>query len=127
MSTGMNLKNLFQNEYSFEEKINENFFKVESFSTLSLKSKLSSSNGDDIENEKLYLIEENNDEIFKEKVNQVACYNDNLGWFFYSPKEGNIAYLQNEGKFIYFNGHNWVDFNAGNSTIQGEDGVSIDV
>lgn len=127
MSTGMNLKNLFQNEYSFEEKINENFFKVESFSTLSIKSKISSSRSDNVENERLYLIEENNDEVFKTKVNQVACYNANLGWFFYLPKEGNIAYLQNEERFIYFNGNEWVDFNAGNSTIQGEDGTSIDV
>jgi len=123
MNTGMNLKSLYQNEYSFEEKVNENFFKLESFSTLSIKEKivLSSENGiiDDI----LYLIDKNNDELFKDKVNQVACYNANLGWFFYKPKEGNIAYLQDETKFIYFNGQQWVDFNANvGNTIINEDG-----
>ena len=104
---GMNLKNLYQNEYSFEETINENLFKIESFETLSIKSKIISSTDNDVVAKELYLIAENQDELFKDKVNQVACYNNNLGWLFYKPKRGNIAYLKNEEKFIYYNGSIW--------------------
>ena len=104
---GMNLKNLYQNEYSFEETINENLFKIESFETLSIRDKIVSSTDNDVVAKELYLIAENQDELFKDKVNQVACYNNNLGWLFYKPKRGNIAYLKNEEKFIYYNGSIW--------------------
>ena len=128
MDTGMNLKNLYQNEYSFEEKINENFFKLESFSTLSIKEKTISSTSNDVIDDVLYLIDENDDELFKDKKNQVCCHNANIGWFFYTPKEGNIAYLQSEVKFIYYDGEQWKDFNinSGNNTVIAENG-EIDI
>ena len=124
----MNLKNLYQNEYSFEEKINENFFKLESFSTLSIKEKTISSTSNDVIDDVLYLIDENDDELFKDKKNQVCCHNANIGWFFYTPKEGNIAYLQSEVKFIYYDGEQWKDFNinSGNNTVIAENG-EIDI
>ena len=117
---GMNLKNLYQNEYSFEETVNENFFKVESFTTLSVLSRINNSNNDNIINKEVYLIENNNDDLFKDKVNQLACYNANLGWIFYSPRIGNLMYLQSEKLYYYYTGSEWKVFIAGQDGTIGE-------
>ena len=119
MTAGMNLINLYQNEYSFEEKVNENFKKVDSFSTLSVKQIITSSKTE-IENDTLYLIGENNDDFFSDKIGQVACYNANIGWFFYQPKEGSILFLQNDKKFYFYSNSKWQVMQ--NGTISTETG-----
>ena len=123
----MNFKNLYQNEYSFEEVVNENFLKVDNFNNLSIKRKIYHFNEDNIEENKLYLISHQEgmteDEIFKDKINQITCYNNNLGWLFYEPEKGNIAYLQSEEKFYYYNGTKWDIFKTGES--QNNSGFSI--
>ncbi|GEM_PF-3182598 len=129
-TNGLNLKNLYQNEYSFEETINENMFKIESFETLSIKSKITNSADDEVVAKELYLIDINDDVLFKDKINQVACYNNNLGWIFYSPKKGNIAFLKNEEKFIYYNGNSWNDLilsngDGGSSTPENFDATEF--
>lgn len=110
---GMNLKNLYQNEYSFEETVNENFFKVENFTSLSAVSKITSSKDNNIINNEVYLISENDDNLFKDKVNHLTCYNANLGWIFYTPKTGNLMYLQEEQVYYYYDGKEWKLFVAG--------------
>ena len=124
MTAGMNLTNLYQNEYSFEEKVNENFKKVDSFSTLSVKTKITSSKAE-IENDVLYLIDNNNDDFLYDKIGQIACYNANIGWFFYQPKEGSIAFLQDEKKFYFYSENTWQELQ--NGTIQTTDGTNIDL
>ena len=79
----MNLKNLYQNEYSFEETINENSFKIESFSHLSIEDTITNSNDNNVISKALYLIVDNNDTLFADKINQIACYHNNLGWIFF--------------------------------------------
>lgn len=109
----MNLKNLYQNEYSFEETVNENFFKVESFTTLSVLSRITNSKDNNVINNEVYLVIENEDDLFKDKINNLACYNANLGWIFYTPKIGNLMYLQDEKVYYYYNGDEWKIFIAG--------------
>ena len=122
----MNLKNLYQNEYSFEETVNENFFKVDSFTHLSIFGEISSSN--DEENtiaKELYLItqpqaDENGiitpDTLFQDKINQIACYHNNIGWLFYTPKIGDIAYIRSRNGFYYFTGAQWNIMTTGSSS-----------
>ncbi len=117
---GMNLKNLYQNEYSFEETVNENFFKVENFATLSAISRITNSKDNNIINNEVYLISENDDNLFKDKINNLACYNANLGWIFYTPKTGNLMYLQDEKVYYYYNGQEWKLFIAGQDGTIGE-------
>ena len=119
----MNLKNLYQNEYSFEETINENSFKIESFSHLSIEDTITNSNDSSVKAKELYLIVENNDALFADKINQIACYHNNLGWIFYQPKIGDIAYIQSFEGFYYFDGEGWNVFNSGNSSSGGENGA----
>ena len=121
---GMNLINLYQNEYSFEEKVNENFKKVDTFLTLSVVKKITS-HKEETEHDKLYLIDQNDDDFFSDKVGQVACYNANLGWFFYQPKDGSIMFLQSDGKFYFYSNGNWMEMQ--NSTIQTIDGATMDL
>ena len=121
----MNLKNLYQNEYSFEETVNENFFKVDSFTHLSIFGEISSSS--DEENtiaKELYLIvppqpDANGtttpDTLFQDKINQIACYHNNIGWLFYTPKIGDIAYIRNRNGFYYFTGAQWNIMTMGSS------------
>ena len=120
MTAGMNLINLYQNEYSFEEKVNENFKKVDSFSTLSVKQIITSSKTE-IENDTLYLIGENNDDFFRDKIGQVACYNANIGWFFYQPKEGSILFLQNDKKFYFYSNSKWQVMQNGTISTENSD------
>ena len=117
----MNLKNLYQNEYSFEETINENSFKIESFSHLSIEDTITNSNDNNVISKALYLIVDNNDTLFADKINQIACYHNNLGWIFYQPKIGDIAYIQSFEGFYYFDGESWNVFNSGS----GGEGGSI--
>jgi hypothetical protein len=98
---GMNFTNIYQNEYSFEEKINENFRKIDNFLTLSVIKKITSLNQKN-DNNALYLIDKNEDNTISDKINQIACYNANSGWFFYIPKKGDIMFLQSENKFYYY-------------------------
>ncbi len=98
---GMNFTNIYQNEYSFEEKINENFKKIDNFLTLSVVKKITSLNQKN-DNNALYLIDKNEDNTISDKINQIACYNANSGWFFYIPKKGDIMFLQSENKFYYY-------------------------
>ncbi len=107
MTKGMNFINLYQNEYSFEEKINENFMKIDNFLTLSVEKKIKSLKQQEIEENLLYLIDNDNENNeLLDKINQIACYNENHGWFFYSPKEGDILFLKNEKKFYYYTTNN---------------------
>ena len=109
---GLNLKQLFQNEYSFEETINENFFKVDVFSQSLVIDRITNHNDENIINNKLYLIAENTDALFGDKTNQLVCYNANLGWMFYSPYVGKMIFLQSENKYYFFNGTIWEEFTA---------------
>jgi len=112
MTTGMNLINLYQNEYSLEERINENFKKVDSFLTLSVKERISSSKIETID-DVLYLIEPTTDDFFSDKVGQIACHNANFGWFFYKPKDGSICFLQSEKKFYFYSENEWKEMQNG--------------
>ena len=130
----MNLKNLYQNEYSFEETVNENFFKVDSFTHLSIFGEISSSS--DEENtiaKELYLIvppqpDENGiitpDTLFQDKINQIACYHINIGWLFYTPKIGDIAYIRSRNGFYYFTGAQWNIMTTGSSSGGGSSTTS---
>ena len=130
----MNLKNLYQNEYSFEETVNENFFKVDSFTHLSILGEISSSS--DEENtiaKELYLItqpqpDENGtttpDTLFQDKINQIACYHNNIGWLFYTPKIGDIAYIRSRNGFYYFTGAQWNIMTTGSSSGGGSSAIS---
>ena len=120
----MNLINLYQNEYSFEEKINENFKKVDTFLPLSVVKKIVSHSAE-IENDQLYLIDNNDDDFFCDKVGQIACYNANLGWFFYHPKEGSVMFMQNEKKFYFYSDSIWQEMQTG--SIHMSDGATIDL
>ena len=120
----MNLKNLYQNEYSFEETINENSFKIESFSHLSIEDTITNSNDNNVISKALYLIVDNNDTLFADKINQIACYHNNLGWIFYQPKIGDIAYIQSFEGFYYFDGESWNVFNSGSGGEGGSSGSS---
>ena len=111
---GLNLKQLFQNEYSFEETINENFFKVDVFSQSLVIDRITNSTDENIINNKLYLITENTDELFSDKVNQLVCYNANLGWLFYTPQVGKLIFLQKDNKYYFFDGNEWEIFDVGN-------------
>ena len=69
----MNLKNLYQNEYSFEETINENSFKIESFSHLSIEDTITNSNDSSVKAKELYLIVENNAPILA-KISKISIF-----------------------------------------------------
>ncbi len=112
MNSGMNMKKLYHNECAFEETVNENFYKIESFETLSIETTISSSSTEDITPNALYLIANNTDPILQNKNNQIACYNKNLGWLFYIPKIGSIGYLKNKKYFISYNGTEWEQFDT---------------
>ena len=116
MSNSFDFISLYQNEYSPEEKINENFQKIEYFTNLSVVAKISTSNNDTVQSDCNYLIDQNNDEYFSDKINQIATYNNNLGWIFFQPKEGQIMYLQSDGKHYKYTGNNWVVFATGGSS-----------
>ena len=130
----MNLKNLYQNEYSFEETVNENFFKVDSFAHLSILGEISSSNNEENTIAKeLYLIvppqpDENGiitpDTLFQDKINQIACYHNNIGWLFYTPKIGDIAYIRSRNGFYYFTGAQWNIMTTGSSSGGGSSTTS---
>ena len=120
MSKSFDFISLYQNEYSPEEKINENFQKIEYFANLSVVSKISSSTGTNIQSDCSYLIEPNSDEYFSDKINQIATYNNNLGWVFFQPKEGQIMYLQADGKHYKYNGNSWVILATGSQSGGGE-------
>ena len=111
---GLNLKQLFQNEYSFEETINENFFKVDMFSQSFVFDRITSSTDNNIINNKLYLITKNTDTLFSDKINQLVCYNANLGWLFYTPQVGKLIFLQKDNKYYFFDGNEWEIFDVGN-------------
>ena len=123
MSKSFDFISLYQNEYSPEEKINENFQKIEYFANLSVVSKISSSTGANIQSDCSYLIEPNSDEYFSDKINQIATYNNNLGWVFFQPKEGQIMYLQADGKHYKYNGNSWVILATGSQSGGGAGNV----
>lgn len=106
----MNLKKLYQNQCSPEEIINENFFKVDAFSTLSVVKRIDNSHDNDIVAKSVYLVVNNDDIVLKDKINQLACYNENLGWLFFQPKKGNLMFLQSEGLFYFYSGTEWIIF-----------------
>lgn len=122
----MNFDYIYQNG-SFEEQINGNFDKIDKLETLSVTSTID--DHEDAEAGKLYLIDENEDELLAGKEGQIVWYDSNLGWQFYEPTTGKIAYLQDEGKFYYFDGTAWQEFSAGGSSqvISGGSGESIDL
>ena len=122
----INFDYIYQNG-SFEEQINGNFDKIDKLETLSVVSKID--NHEDAEVGKLYLIDENEDELFGDKENQIVWYDNNLGWQFYDPTTGKIAYLQDEEKFYYFDGTAWREFSTGgaNQVISSDSGESIDL
>lgn len=109
----MNFDYIYQNG-SFEEQINGNFDKIDKLETLSVTSRID--DHEDAEAGKLYLVDENEDELLADKEGQIVWYDSNLGWQFYEPTTGKIAYLQDEGKFYYFNGTTWQEFSAGGSS-----------
>ena len=106
----MNLKKLYQNQCSPEEIINENFFKVDAFSTLSVVKRIDNSHDNDIMPRSIYLVVNNEDIVLKDKANQLACYSENLGWLFFQPKKGNLMFLQSEGLFYFYSGTEWIVF-----------------
>ena len=122
----MNFDYIYQNG-SFEEQINGNFDKIDKLETLSVASRID--DHEDAEAGKLYLIDENEDELLADKEGQIVWYDSNLGWQFYQPTIGKIAYLQDEEKFYYFNGAAWQEFSAGSASqvISGGSGESIDL
>ncbi|MBR1428876.1 MAG: tail fiber protein [Rickettsiales bacterium] len=122
----MNFDYIYQNG-SFEEQINGNFDKIDKLETLSVTSKID--DHEDAETGKLYLIDENEDELLSGKEGQIVWYDNNLGWQFYQPTTGKIAYLQDEGKFYYFDGTTWQEFSTGTASqvISGGSGESIDL
>ena len=122
----MNFDYIYQNG-SFEEQINGNFDKIDKVETLSVVSRID--NHEDAEVGKMYLIDENEDELFSDKDGQIVWYDSNLGWQFYQPAIGKIAYLQDEGKFYYFDGTAWQEFSTGSASqvISGGSGESIDL
>ena len=109
----MNFDYIYQNG-SFEEQINGNFDKIDKLETLSVVSTID--DHDDVEAGKLYLVDENDDELLADKEGQIVWYDSNLGWQFYQPTIGKIAYLQDEGKFYYFDGTVWQEFSAGGAS-----------
>ena len=109
----MNFDYIYQNG-SFEEQINGNFDKIDKVETLSVVSRID--DHEDAEAGKLYLIDENEDELLADKEGQIVWYDTNLGWQFYGPTTGKIAYLQDEEKFYYFNGAAWQEFSAGGAS-----------
>jgi len=109
----MNFDYIYQNG-SFEEQINGNFDKIDKLETLSVASTID--NHEDAEAGKLYLIDENEDELLADKEGQIVWYDSNLGWQFYQPTIGKIAYLQDEEKFYYFDGTAWQEFSAGGAS-----------
>ena len=109
----MNFDYIYQNG-SFEEQINGNFDKIDKLETLSVASRID--DHEDAEAGKLYLIDENEDELLSDKEGQIVWYDSNLGWRFYEPTTGKIAYLQDEEKFYYFNGAAWQEFSAGGAS-----------
>ena len=122
----MNFDYIYQNG-SFEEQINGNFDKIDKLETLSVASTID--DHEDAETGKLYLIDENEDELLANKEGQIVWYDSNLGWQFYQPTTGKIAYLQDEEKFYYFDGTTWQEFSAGSASqvISGGSGESIDL
>lgn len=122
----MNFDYIYQNG-SFEEQINGNFDKIDKLETLSVASKID--NHEDAEAGKLYLVDENDDELLSDKDGQIVWYDSNLGWRFYEPTTGKIAYLQDEEKFYYFDGTTWQEFSAGGASqvISGGSGENIDL
>ena len=122
----MNFDYIYQNG-SFEEQINGNFDKIDKLETLSVASRID--DHEDAEAGKLYLIDENEDELLADKEGQIVWYDNNLGWQFYEPTTGKIAYLQDEEKFYYFDGATWQEFSASSSSqvISGGSGGSIDL
>ncbi len=109
----MNFNYIYQNG-SFEEQINGNFDKIDKLETLSVASRID--DHEDAETGKLYLIDENEDELLADKEGQIVWYDTNLGWQFYEPTTGKIAYLQDEGKFYYFDGTAWQEFSTGGAS-----------
>lgn len=122
----MNFDYIYQNG-SFEEQINGNFDKIDKLETLSVASRID--DHEDAEAGKLYLVDENEDELLAGKEGQIVWYDSNLGWQFYQPAIGKIAYLQDEGKFYYFDGTAWQEFSTGGASqvISGGSGESIDL
>ena len=105
----MNFDYIYQNG-SFEEQINGNFDKIDKLEAMSVTSRID--NHEDAETGKLYLVDENEDELLADKEGQIVWYDSNLGWRFYEPTTGKIAYLQDDGKFYYFDGTAWQEFSA---------------
>ena len=124
MSKSFDFIQLYQNEYFPEEKINENFQKIEYYTNLSVVSKISSSTDNNIQSDCNYLIDANNDDYFSDKVNQIATYNNNLGWMFFQPKEGQIMYLQADGKHYKYTNNAWGVFSSGGQS--GGTGENVD-
>ena len=120
----MNFDYIYQNG-SFEEQINGNFDKIDKVETLSVASRIN--NHEDAEAGKLYLVDENEDELLADKEGQIVWYDSNLGWRFYEPTTGKIAYLQDEDKFYYFNGTTWQEFSGASQVISGGSGENIDL
>lgn len=122
----MNFDYIYQNG-SFEEQINGNFDKIDKLETLSVTSTID--DHEDAEAGKLYLIDENDDELLINKDGQIVWYDSNLGWQFYQPTIGKIAYLQDEEKFYYFDGTTWQEFSTGGASqvISSGSGESIDL
>ena len=81
--------------------------------------RITNSTNENIINNKLYLITENTDLLFSDKVNQLVCYNANLGWMFYAPYAGKMIFLQAENQYYFFNGTSWEKFktNSGSSNV----------